>query len=532
MSTQDIANRLRRKVKPAMVANIAIGAPNPVVIQSMTTTSTLDTKNSVAQVASLAHAGASIVRLTAQGVRHAANLACIKTGLMSEGVNVPLVADIHFNPAAAFEAAKHVEKVRINPGNFFDPGRTFRKMEFTDSEYAAELAKIRKKFVPFLQLCKDNKTAIRIGVNHGSLSDRIMSRFGDGADGMVESALEYLRICCDESFDNVVVSIKASDVPLMTDTVRLLVERMATEGMAYPLHLGVTEAGNALEGRIKSAVGIGSLLIDGIGDTIRVSLSEAPENEIPVAKQIIEHCAKALVKGGNIHPERSKGRRITRPTAFGIGGLNTTAIIGDILDDNALPADGSYLDITASGDDAASIIRQTIDNIQNDSPAIMRISYPETFNYDELVVKASVDFGSLLLAGYQDAIQIQSPILTREQSNDLAKKIIQAAGITRFQAEIVACPGCGRTLFELPKALEKVKEACIHLKHLKIAVMGCIVNGPGEMAGADYGYVGAAVGNVSIYRGTECVIKNISQDEALTALTDLIKSDGKWVEKN
>lgn len=472
------------------------------------------------------------MRLTAQGVSHAANLANIKAELEKAGITVPLVADIHFNPAAAYEAAKHVEKVRINPGNFFDPGRTFRKMEFTDSEYAAELAKIREKFVPFLQLCREYGTALRIGVNHGSLSDRIMSRFGDGAEGMVESALEYLRICRDEAFDNVVVSIKASDVPVMTDTVRLLVARMAAEGMAYPLHLGVTEAGNALEGRIKSAVGIGSLLIDGIGDTIRVSLSEAPENEIPVARQIIEHCTKAMAASGTTHPERNKGRRITQATAFGIGGLNTTAIVGDTLDRAALPDDGSYLDLTASGDDAAAQIRQAIDAAGNDKPAIMRISYPDATDYDELVVKAAVDFGSLLLAGYQDAIEIQSPILNREQATDLARKIIQAAGIARFQAEIVACPGCGRTLFELPEALEKVKEACLHLKHLKIAVMGCIVNGPGEMAGADYGYVGAAAGNVSIYRSTECVVKNIPQEQALKALTDLIKSDGKWFEKN
>ena len=250
MTAYNQASSLRRKVNPVDIAGVIVGAPHPVVIQSMTTTPTLDTEASV-QAETIANAGAELVRLTAQGVSHAANLENIRRELRSRGCSVPLVADIHFNPAAAFEAARHVEKVRVNPGNFFDPGRTFRKMEFSDEEYNAELARIREKFVPFLSLCRSNGTAIRIGVNHGSLSDRVMSRFGDGAEGMVESALEYLRICRDEHFDNVVVSIKASDVPVMTDTVRLLVERMDAEGMAYPLHLGVTEAGNALEGRIK-----------------------------------------------------------------------------------------------------------------------------------------------------------------------------------------------------------------------------------------------------------------------------------------
>lgn len=530
MLINDKAADLRRHVTPANISGLLIGAPHPVVVQSMTTTPTLDTEASIAQAETIAKAGASLVRLTAQGVSHAANLAYIKNGLREKGINVPLVADIHFNPAAAFEAAKHVEKVRINPGNFFDPGRTFRKMEFTDTEYAAEVGKIREKFVPFLDLCKQHGTALRIGVNHGSLSDRIMSRFGDGAEGMVESALEFLRICRDENFNDVVVSIKASDVPLMTDTVRLLDERMEREGIAAPLHLGVTEAGNALEGRIKSAVGIGSLLIDGIGDTIRVSLSEAPENEIPVAKAIIDHCMTALADSKSFDRTRSKGRRKTNQTSFGIGGLNSTAIIGDSVCNDSLPNDNSYLDICASGSTAAADIRRHIDNSNSTLPAIMRISYPNVSDYNELVIKAAVDFGSLLLAGYRDAIDIQSPILSQKQAIDLAKKIIQAAGLARYQAEIVACPGCGRTLFDLPLALDKVKRACLHLKHLKIAVMGCIVNGPGEMAGADYGYVGAASGKVSIYRGIECVHKNIAQENALDALINLIKSDGQWIE--
>lgn len=523
---ENTTNGLRRSTVQAHIGDVTVGAPAPVVVQSMTTTPTLDTAASVAQTCSLAAAGAQLVRLTAQGVAHAANLAAIREGVRGKGVGVPLVADIHFNPAAAFEAAKHVEKVRINPGNFFDPGRTFRKMVFSDDEYKAELAKIREKFIPFLELCRTNGTAIRVGVNHGSLSDRVMSRFGDGAEGMVESALEYLRICRDEHFDNVVVSIKASDVPVMTDTVRLLAERMEAEGMHFPLHLGVTEAGNALEGRIKSAVGIGSLLTDGLGDTIRVSLSEAPENEIPVARMLVRHCMtelEASARYGGPRRSRTAGRR--RSTDNGtIGGNRPTAILGKELD---VATAANRLEVATAPRVAA--VRAALDG--TDSPALVVLSYPEITDREELIVAASADMGALLLDGYRDAIGIASPLLDRAEAVSLCEKIIQAAGLARFQAEIVACPGCGRTLFALPEALAKVKDACLHLKHLKIAVMGCIVNGPGEMAGADYGYVGAAAGNVSIYRGIECVHKNIPQDEALDALIALIKADGNWIEK-
>lgn len=486
------ASSLRRPTHPVRVGGVTIGAPNPVVVQSMTTTQTLDTEASVAQCLSLAKAGAELIRLTAQGVSHAANLADIREALRTQGVDTPLVADIHFNPAAAFEAAKNVEKVRINPGNFFDPGRTFRKMVFTDEEYAAEIERIKEKFVPFINLCRANDTAIRIGVNHGSLSDRIMSRFGDGAEGMVESAMEYLRICRAEGFDNVVISIKASDVPLMSATVRLLVRRMADEDMAYPLHLGVTEAGNAIEGRVKSAVGIGSLLIDGIGDTIRVSLSEAPENEIPVAKSLVRHCMAEL--------------------------------------------ELAYSDAQVSGDGfvfsqpgRVSAARHALKTAAQ-TPECITMSYPEIEDRSDLIIAAAADLGSILLEGYRGSIAIQSPLLSTEEADELCKQIIQACGLARFHAEIVACPGCGRTLFDLPEALSRVKAACMHLKHLKIAVMGCIVNGPGEMAGADYGYVGAAAGNVSIYRGIECVRRNIPQADALEALTDIIKADGQWTD--
>ncbi|MDE6207078.1 MAG: (E)-4-hydroxy-3-methylbut-2-enyl-diphosphate synthase [Muribaculaceae bacterium] len=519
----------RRRTISVAVGDIIIGNPSPIVIQSMTTTPTLDTAASAAQTLSIARAGASMVRLTAQGVRHAANLAAIKDAVRAAGCTVPLVADIHFNPAAAFEATQHVEKVRINPGNFFDPGRTFRKMEFTDEEYADEVDKIRTKFIPFLDLCRRCGTAIRIGVNHGSLSDRIMSRYGDGAEGMVESALEYLRICHDEDFHNVVVSIKASDVQLMTDTVRLLVERMDAEGLQYPLHLGVTEAGNALEGRIKSAVGIGSLLIDGIGDTIRVSLSEEPENEIPVARTLADYCelqAAACYHDGVQRRGRSAGRRRTRQVN-GIGGTCSVAILGDSESADVYGAEV----LRSTGCDGLSHVRRTMQTLAadgSDTPVSIVLSYPDITDRDTLILAASVDLGSLLLEGYRDGIGIESPLLSTAEAADLCRRIVQACGLARYRAEIVACPGCGRTLFDLPSVLEVIKEHFGHLSHLKIAVMGCIVNGPGEMAGADYGYVGGAAGMVSLYRGTECIEKNIPQAEAPAMLEQIIRADGQW----
>lgn len=462
-------NSHRRPTLTVHVGNTTIGSDVPVRVQSMTTTPTLDAEATAAQAVSIARAGGELVRITAQGVSHAANLANISRLVREAGVTVPLVADIHFNPNAAFEAAKHVEKVRINPGNFFDPGRTFRKMVFSDREYASEVERLREKLIPFLNHCREHSAAIRIGVNHGSLSDRIMSRYGDGVEGMVESAMEFIRVCNEVGFNDVVISIKASEVPLMTATVRRLVQQMDREGLAYPLHLGVTEAGNALEGRVKSAVGIGSLLADGIGDTIRVSLSEAPEAEIPVAKALLSHIDR-------IHQG-------TNPLTF-----------------------------TSEGDTHTW-------------------SYPDNMPEEEFIIAAAVDMGSALLKGIRGSLELRGGAVSDERRNEIRQAIIQACGLERFKAEIVACPGCGRTLFELQCVLERVKERFHHLKHLKIAVMGCIVNGPGEMAGADYGYVGGAAGHVNLYRGTECVVKNIPQDQALDALTDLLKADGQWVEK-
>ncbi len=509
MPVEAYDSAMRRPTVPAHAGGVTIGAPAPVVIQSMATAPTLDTEAAAAQTASIAAAGAELVRLTAQGVNHASNLAAIKRRAAELGCTVPLVADIHFNPAAAFEAALHVEKVRINPGNFFDPGRTFRKMEFTDEEYAAELEGIRARFLPFLALCREHGTAIRIGVNHGSLSDRIMSRYGDGAEGMVESAMEFLRICRDDKFTDAVVSIKASTVAIMTDTVRLLVERMDAEDMHYPLHLGVTEAGNALEGRVKSAAGIGSLLVDGIGDTIRVSLSERPENEIPVARMLVDYAAEAAreVFAAGVQERRRRPKKTSAP---------------------ATSASGTTLYIKEKAKIASA--RKALAEMEEE-PSLIVLDYTDIADRELLTVAAAVDFGTVLLDGYDGEIEVRSPLLDAEEGAELCRTILQAVGRRRFKAEIVACPGCGRTLYSLPEVLEVIKERFSHLKHLKIAVMGCIVNGPGEMADADYGYVGGGRGLVNLYRGKECLAKGIPQAEAPAELERLIRADGMWTEK-
>ena len=394
---------IRRKTHEVRVGNIGIGGSNPVRVQSMCTTSTMDTDACVRQILAIAKAGGELVRLTTQGVREAENMRVIRERVRAAGCDVPLVADVHFNPAVADVAALYCEKVRINPGNYVDAARKFKKLEYTDEEYAAELQKIEDRLIPFLNICREHGTAVRIGVNHGSLSDRIMSRYGDTPAGIVESCMEFLRVCMREHFMNVVVSIKASNTVVMVESVRLLCKAMEAENMTFPLHLGVTEAGEGEDGRLRSAVGIGALLIDGIGDTIRVSLSEPPENEIPVAYSLL-----------------------------------------------------------------------------------------------------------------------------------------QAARLRTTKTEFISCPGCGRTLYDLPATIRRVKSAfeqagkenparAQRLAGLKIAIMGCIVNGPGEMADADYGYVGAARGKVSLYRGKECVEKNIPEEEAPAHLLSLIEEDGKKV---
>ncbi|WP_301395877.1 (E)-4-hydroxy-3-methylbut-2-enyl-diphosphate synthase [uncultured Duncaniella sp.] len=544
----------RRVTSPVKVGDVTIGGNNPVVVQSMTTTSTNDTKGSAKQTRRIVEAGGEIVRLTTQGVREAENLYEIKKSLGTMGVKVPLVADVHFNPRAAFAAAERVEKVRINPGNFVDPGRTFKKIEFTDGEYAEELIKIENALVPLLDLCKEHHTALRIGVNHGSLSDRIMSRYGDTPAGMVESAMEFLRVCVRHEFNDVVISIKASNVLVMTETVRRLVAAMDAEDMHFPLHLGVTEAGDGEDGRIKSAVGIGSLLMDGIGDTIRVSLSEEPEQEIPVAKAILRHIDEVsgasgdYVMNGYIEDadpfvcSRRKSAWDGRVTqVVGLDPINDETkdgIWADLNGDWGLEYDkisarhDAVVTVTADGADWALKVKSFVNGMSArgiENPVIVAKFY-DIVSFEALQITAAVDFGYVLLSGIADAIFIGAPDVTREELNRLSLNILQATRHRISKTEFISCPGCGRTLYDLQSTLKEIKAATSHLKGLKIGVMGCIVNGPGEMADADYGYVGAGPGHISLYKGKECVVKNIPASEALPRLIALIKEHGDWVE--
>ena len=454
----------RRKSWETKVGNVVIGGDAPIRVQSMTTTQTTDTEGSVEQAIRIIDAGGELVRLTTQGTREAENLKNIKASLLEKGYSTPLVADVHFNPNVADVAAKFVEKVRINPGNYVDPARTFKELEYTDSEYAAEIDKIRARFIPFLNICKENGTAIRIGVNHGSLSDRIMCRYGNTPAGMVESCMEFLRICVAENFLNVVLSIKASNTVVMVQTVRLLVQEMQKENMAFPVHLGVTEAGEGEDGRIKSAVGIGALLAEGIGDTIRVSLSEAPEKEIPVAKKLVAYAAESAEK-----------RAIAK----------------------------------------AGIKEETIFLEYNESCL------------EDLQLKAAMDAGALLIDGFAKELIITNSnnSISKEQLTDTANAILQAARIRFTKPEYISCPGCGRTLYNLEETIAKIKQATSHLVGVKIAIMGCIVNGPGEMADADFGYVGAGRGKISLYKGKECIEKNIPETDAVEKLLQLIESN-------
>lgn len=557
-------NYRRRHSSTVQIGNVPLGGDNPIRIQSMTSTSTLDTDASVAQCRRIFDAGADYVRLTAQGVREAHNIGEIRAALHAAGYTKPLVADIHFNPKAAFEAAATTDKVRINPGNFVDAARTFKKLEYTDKEYAAELEKIRRAVVPFLAICREHHTAVRLGVNHGSLSDRIMSRYGDTPAGMVESAMEYLRIFREENFNDVAISIKASNTVIMVETVRRLVAEMDREDMHYPLHLGVTEAGDGEDGRIKSAVGIGTLLAEGIGDTVRVSLSEEPELEIPVARKLVDYITAreghAPISGcfakayNRIAPERRSTNAVGS-----IGGQNvpivaTTLCPADVAaiatkpdfflsDVNWKAVDASAKAEGFSDDDVLLLtshhanpvgeIEAFIHRLWNNgckAPVVVRMSYDDA-NEEDVQVKAGADFGALLLNGLVDGIVLDAPNLPNNaDAVAYSFGILQAARRRTTKTEYISCPSCGRTLYDLQHAVKEIKAATSHLKGLKIGIMGCIVNGPGEMADADYGYVGAAVGKVSLYKGKECVERNVPQDVALTHLIDLIKANGDWTE--
>ena len=464
----------RRISSVAHVGNIAIGGDNPIRIQSMTTTNTNDTEASVAQAKRIIDAGGELVRFTTQGTREAENMKNISARLKADGYPQPLVADVHFTAHVADIAAQYCEKVRINPGNYVDPGRTFKHLEYTDEEYAAELQKIDDRLVPFINICKEYHTAVRIGVNHGSLSDRIMSRYGDTPEGIVESCMEFLRIFRREQFSDVVISIKASNTVVMVQSVRLLVKAMDAEDMHYPLHLGVTEAGEGEDGRIKSAVGIGALLTEGIGDTIRVSLSEEPECEIPVARKLV-----------GLIPECTRLRQEAE-----------ASIKGDTI----------ILTVPA----VATESQQT-----------------EAEAWETFQLKASMAVGALLIDRKATKLEIRCPQFSCEQLNALADSILQAARIKFTKTEYISCPGCGRTLYNLQDTIRRIKAATSHLVGLKIGIMGCIVNGPGEMADADYGYVGAARGKISLYRGKVCVEKNIPEAEAVDRLLQLIAEDSK-----
>lgn len=594
----------RYKTSEVSIGDLHLGNNHPIVVQSMTTTNTNHTEETVEQIKTIFDAGGQMVRMTTQGQREASNLENIKKELQQQGYDGPLVADIHYNPNAANIAAQHIEKVRINPGNFVDGAKKFETYEYTNESYFEELQQVKKKLVPLLKICKENNTAIRIGTNHGSLSDRIMSKYGDTPMGMVESCLEFLRICKDENFHNIVLSIKASNARIMVHTVRLLVQKMKEEDMNFPLHLGVTEAGEGEDGRIRSAVGIGALLADGIGDTIRVSLTENPENEIPVATDLInytlqkeDHQLIRSVDDAVYHPFKYVKRNSVAiknigasnvpivignkktgqdtPDYFVGGGNNASSIIKledwkgienkeskyplfSVKELNDLPnCELAFLKLTYSQmDDAFAesiknksnvVIVLDTDNVNSVAeqraaflwlmdqeivnPVVVYKKYAESFN-EESQLKAACDFGPLFLDGFGDGIWIDY----EEESelglvNKTAFSILQAARVRFEKPDYISCPGCGRTLFGLQSTTAKVKEQTSHLKGLKIAVMGCIVNGPGEMADADYGYVGSGQGKITLYHQRKVVKRNINEEQAVDELIKLIKQNGDWKEQ-
>lgn len=628
----DLFNYERRKSTVTHVGNLNIGGDNPVRIQSMTTTSTDDTIASVEQCKRIIKAGGELVRLTTQGKREAENLKNINETLRAEGFDTPLCADVHFNANVADVAAIATAKVRINPGNYVDPARTFKKLEYTDEEYAQELQKIEDRLVPFIKICKENKTAVRIGVNHGSLSDRIRNRYGDTPAGIVESCMEFLRIFRKYDFNDVVISIKSSNTVVMVLSVRLLVAEMDKENMHYPLHLGVTEAGEGEDGRIKSAVGIGALLADGIGDTIRVSLSEEPEKEIPVANHLSWYLRRHE-KHIMIPAEVNKYFDYLNPTrrktvaAVNVGGDNVPVVIATRSTDNAvqqiringmpipdyiyiqgkLPEElddkqkyiidyNVYIDLVNSGKMPNSNIypifpvmgqvfigliqapikflvlkygtptdeffaclryhpevvvvcmtthqnrlgdqRAFAHQLMNEgltNPIIFSQMYEHFINEkccegisakEKFQIEAAADMGALMIDGLVDGVWLMNKgDIPQDDVEQTAFSILQAGRLRMVKTEYISCPGCGRTLYDLRTTIARIKEATKGMKGLKIGIMGCIVNGPGEMADADYGYVGAGPNKVSLYRKQECVERNIPEDEAVERLLNLINQD-------
>ncbi|HPD27804.1 MAG TPA: (E)-4-hydroxy-3-methylbut-2-enyl-diphosphate synthase [Paludibacteraceae bacterium] len=558
MYVKSLFNYKRRKATLVRVGNVTLGGNVPVRIQTMANTNTNDIDASVAQAIRIADVGGEVLRYTTQGLREVESLAAIHHTLRQRHVNIPLVADVHFNPKVAEEAARYVEKVRINPGNYVASKST----DYTEKEWNEELDKINEKLTVLLDICKKNRTAIRIGVNHGSLSPRILNRYGDTPEGLVVSCMEFLRICKAQNFNDIVLSIKSSNVFVMVKAVRLLVATMQDEGMDYPIHLGVTEAGEGEDGRIKSAMGIGALLADGIGNTIRVSLSEEPECEIPVAQKLVDYISLRAQ-----HPSISATpyadfnpfvyhRRITHAVNK-IGGSNPVAVIGmqtslgDLQPDCLLnELNICKINYNLLSDSFLEELRQKSDKLlllssehQNPigemravfhrlmavgitNPVIIAFDYAEN-QLEDFQIKAAADFGALLLDGFGDAILLtnRGSAISAKQLTSVAYAILQAARVRMSRTEYISCPGCGRTLFDLQATVAKVKAATAHLKNLKIAIMGCIVNGPGEMADADYGYVGAGKGKVSLYRKNVCLEKNIPEEEAIEKLMEIIQKD-------
>lgn len=573
----------RRRTREVRVGNVGVGGDNPIRVQSMLTSDTRDTEACVKEALELVEAGCEIVRVTAQTRKIAENLEHIVAGIRAAGSNVPVVADIHFKPDAALEAAKWVEKVRVNPGNYADK-KKFQVREYTDAEYAEELQRIEEEFTPLVKLCQERGVAMRIGTNHGSLSDRIMNRYGDTPLGMVESALEFARIARDNDYHQFVFSMKASNPKVMIEAYRLLVARLYAEGedWNYPIHLGVTEAGDGEDGRIKSAIGIGSLLADGIGDTIRVSLTEDAVFEIPVAQALVRASAELGTRNAEIELEWSdvswdpfefekRASERIEVNGIGVGGEEQIAVftsrekwdalahkidqLGDfkpeiVVEDSGVVAidprdDSAVAELNASPGPRLVTISDGLDlpviaafrllasRIEARHPILLKDrrepSTDPNADFLDTLLRASANLGSLICDGIGDAVLVQGE-QAPGQSLRLAYNVLQASGARIFKTDYVACPSCGRTLFNLQTTTQKIREATGHLKGVRIAVMGCIVNGPGEMADADFGYVGGAPGKINLYVGKEPVKFNIPEDEAVERLVDLIREHGKWVE--
>ena len=631
-SLETLTSYQRYESRVVNIGDIPLGGSHPIRIQSMTNTDTMDTAGTVEQTIRLVDAGCEYVRITAPSVKEAQNLGVIKAELKKRGYTVPLIADIHFVPRAAEEAAKLVEKVRVNPGNYVDRKR-FQELEYNQHEYQAELDRIEERFSPLVKLCREEGTAMRIGSNHGSLSDRILSHYGDTPQGMVESAMEFVRICATNHFHDLVISMKASNTRIMIQAYRLLVDQMNREGFNYPLHLGVTEAGDGDDARIKSSLGIGSLLRDGLGDTIRVSLTEAPEAEIPVAISIVKSI-KNIAQHAPIEPLQTLPinmfeyhRRETSPLSI-IGGDQVPVVVADLSQndgsfDNYLVGAGYLFDLMSktwvAGDQGADILYfgQNTTNLQisdntlclydaetwngltskdinfplftlesysaavlkhrianfvqidtsvsvsdlpndsgiiwllrsdnehqigdlrrfilaltnqgNNQPVIL-LNKRESQPREDFLLSASAEIGSLFNDGLADGVWLGSATLGIKDVNELSFGILQASRSRMTKTEYIACPSCGRTLFDLEEVTAQIRERTSHLKGVKIGIMGCIVNGPGEMADADFGYVGTGPGKVSLYRGQMVVRPHVPQIEAVDSLIDLIKSEGYWVD--